>query len=68
MMADAKKSAEAVRKIQDTQRTIVNHKSNISRIERERGEKIKYFDQQIAREQAEINRHTKLIEELKRQI
>jgi len=67
-MADAKKSAEAVKKIQEIQRAIVNHKANISRIEYDKSNKIKSFDQQIFQEQAQINKNTKLIEELKRLI
>jgi hypothetical protein len=67
-MVDARKSAEAARKIQEISRTITNHQSNISRLEREKSEKLRYFDQQIMREQDEIKRHTRLIDELKRQI
>jgi hypothetical protein len=65
---DARKSAEAARKIQEISRTISNHQSNISRLEREKSERVKYYDQQIMREQDEIKRHTRLIDELKRQI
>ncbi|MGD0481949.1 MAG: hypothetical protein ABSA42_17390 [Terracidiphilus sp.] len=67
-MVDARKSAEAARKIQEISRTISNHQSNISRLEREKSERVKYYDQQIMREQDEIKRHTRLIDELKRQI
>ena len=67
-MVDARKSAEAARKIQEISRTITNHQSNISRLEREKSEKVRYYDQQITREQDEIKRHTRLIDELKRQI
>jgi len=67
-MVDARKSAEAARKIQEINRTITNHQSSISRLEREKSEKVKYYDQQIRREQDEIKRHTRLIDELKRQI
>lgn len=67
-MADAKRSEEALRKIQDIKRTINGHESNISRIEREKSDRVRYFDQQIKREQDEIKRHTKQIDELKRQI
>jgi hypothetical protein len=67
-MPDARKSAEAVKKIQDLQRTILNHQSNISRFERDKGERVRYFDQQIKREQDEIKRHNQQIAELKRQI
>lgn len=67
-MADPKKSAEAARKIQEINRTITTHQSNISRIEREKSDKVRYFDQQIKREQDEIKRHSRTIDELKRQI
>ena len=67
-MVDPKKSAEAVKKIQDIQRTIASHQSNITRIEREKNDRVRYFDQQIMREQDEIKRQTKAIEDLKRQI
>jgi phage-related minor tail protein len=68
MMADPKKSAEAARKIQEINRTITTHQSNISRIEREKSDKVRYFDQQIKREQDEVKRHSRTIDELKRQI
>lgn len=67
-MADPKKSAEAARKIQEINRTIATHQSNITRIEREKSDKVRYFDQQIKREQDEIKRHSRTIDELKRQI
>jgi hypothetical protein len=68
MMIDPKKSAEAAKKIQDINRTITTHQSNITRIEREKSDKVRYFDQQIKREQDEIKRHSRTIDELKRQI
>jgi hypothetical protein len=67
-MADARKSAEAARRIQEISRTITTHESNISRFERDKADKVKYYDQLIRREQDEIRRHTKLIDDLKRQI
>ena len=67
-MIDPKKSAEAARKIQEINRTITTHQANISRIEREKSDKVRYFDQQIKREQDEIKRHSRTIDELKRQI
>ena len=67
-MVDPKKSAEAAKKIQEINRTITNHQSNISRIEREKSDRIRYFDQQIKQEQDEIKRHTRTIDELKRLI
>ena len=65
---DAKKSAEAARKIQEINRTITNHQSNISRLEREKSDRAKDYEQRIMREQDEIKRQTRLIDELKRQI
>ncbi len=67
-MADVKKSAEAVRKIQDIQRTIASHESNISRIEREKSERIRYCDQQISSEKDRIKQYARQIDDLKRQI
>jgi hypothetical protein len=67
-MVDPKKSAEAVKKIQEIQHTIANHQSNIAKIERDKNDRNKYFDQQIRHEQDEIKRHTKAIDDLKRQI
>ena len=67
-MADPKQSAEAVRKIQEIQRVIANHQSTISRLEREKSDKVKYIDQQIRREQDEITRQNRQIDELKRRI
>jgi hypothetical protein len=68
VMVDPKKSAEAARRIQDINRTIQSHQTRISSLEREKGEKVKYYDQQIRHEQDEIKRHSRLIDELKRQI
>jgi DNA repair ATPase RecN len=68
IMVDPKKSAEAARRIQEINRTIQNHQSRISTIEREKAEKVKYYDQQIRHEQDEIKRYTRQIDELKRQI
>ena len=67
-MVDARQSAEAARKIQEISRTIQNHQSRILSLERERGEKVKYYDQQIKREQDEVKRHTRTIDDLKRKI
>lgn len=67
-MADAQRSAEAVRRIQEIQRRITTHQSNVSRIEREKAEKAKYLDQQIRSEQDRIKQCTQQIEQLKRQI
>jgi predicted RNase H-like nuclease (RuvC/YqgF family) len=67
-MVDAKKSAEALRRIQDIQRTIAGHESTISRLERDKNEKIKYLDQQVRNEQDRIRQLTRQIDDLKRQI
>jgi two-component sensor histidine kinase len=67
-MVDPKKSAEAARRIQEISHTIQNHQTRISSLEREKSERIRNYDQQIKHEQDEIKRHTKMIDELKRQI
>ena len=67
-MADVKKSAEALRKIQDIQRTIASHESNILRFEREKSERVRYYDQQIRSEQDRIKQYARQIDDLKRQI
>jgi len=67
-MADPKKSAEAVRRIQDIQRTIASHESKISSIEREKSERVRNYDQQISSEKDRIKQCTRQIDELKRQI
>jgi TolA-binding protein len=67
-MVDPKKSAEAAKKIQDINRTIQNHQTRIKSIETEKANRVRFYDQQIKHEQDEINRHSKLIDELKRQI
>lgn len=67
-MIDPKKSAEAARKIQEINRTIETHQANISRIEREKSDRVRYFDQQIKHELDEIRRHSRTIDELKRLI
>jgi hypothetical protein len=67
-MVDPRKSAEAARKIQDTQHTILNHQANISKIERDKSDRNRYFDQQIKHEQDKIKQLSKQIEDLKRQI
>ncbi|MGA3372454.1 MAG: hypothetical protein ABSC48_11915 [Terracidiphilus sp.] len=65
-MADPRQSAEALRKIQEIQRLITNHQSTISRLERDKSEKVKYLDQQIRREQDEIKRYNRQIDDLTR--
>jgi len=67
-MADPRQSAEAVRKIQEIQRVIANHQSTIDRLERDKSDKVKYIDQQIRREQDEITRQNRQIDDLKRRI
>lgn len=67
-MADPKKSAAAVKKIQDLQRLINNHQANITNIERDKANKIKYCDQQIRSQQDEIRKYNKQIDDLKRLI
>jgi hypothetical protein len=68
IMVDPKKSAEAAKRIQEINRTIQTHQTRISSIEYEKANKVRYYDQQIKHEQDEIRRHSKLIDDLKRQI
>jgi len=65
---DPKKSAEALRKIQEIQRKIANHDANIKRTEQEKIQRVRTYDQQIQREQDEIKRYSREIDTLKRQI
>ena len=67
-MNDPKKSAEAVKKIQELQNKIQSHSSRISQIENEKKVRMAGFDQQIKSEQNQINQHKAKIEEFKRQI
>lgn len=67
-MTDPKKAAEIARKIQDISRSMKSHESNIERIEREKNDKVKYYDQQIKREQDELKKLSKQIDDLKRQL
>jgi len=67
-MNDPKKSAEAVKKIQEIQKTIASHQATIARIEHEKGDRIRYYDQQIRSEQDRIKPYERQIEDLKRQI
>lgn len=55
-MADPKKTAEIAKKIQDIFKTVSNHESNISKVEREKNDKVKYYDQQIKQKKDELNR------------
>lgn len=68
MVTDPKKSAEALRKIQEIQRKIANHEANIKRTEQEKIQRVRIYDQQIQREQDEIKRYSREIDTLKRQI
>lgn len=67
-MNDPKKIEEISRKIQDISRQIQNHKSTVDRVEREKTEKARYYDQQIKREQDEINRLGREIDNPKGQL
>jgi len=67
-MVDAKKSEEALKKIQELMNKIKAHESRKLQIENEKSFKIKYFDQQIKSEQDQIKQHSNEIETLKRQI
>ena len=50
IMSDPKKTKKISRKIQDISRSIQSRESNVDRIEREKNEKMRYYDQQIKRE------------------
>jgi hypothetical protein len=67
-MNDPKKSAEAVKKVQELQNKIQGHSTKISQIENEKKVRTGIFDQQVKSEQNQINQHKAKIEELKRQI
>ncbi len=67
-MNDPKKTAELSKKIRDTARSIQSHETNISRLEREKNEKARYYDQQINRERDEIKRLNRQVDDLKRQL
>ncbi len=67
-MNDPKKSAEAVKQIQELQKKIQGHATRISQIENEKKVRMGIFDQQIKSEQNQINQHKAKIEEFKRQI
>jgi uncharacterized coiled-coil DUF342 family protein len=76
-MADPKKEAEIARKVQEISRTISTHESQLSRLERdksdkvrdlerEKNDKVRDFDQKINREREEIKKLNKQIADLKR--
>jgi predicted nucleic acid-binding Zn-ribbon protein len=67
-MNDPKKSAEAVKKIQELQNKVKGHSLKISQIENEKKARMNFFDQQIKSEQNQMQQHSKQIDELKRQI
>jgi len=67
-MADTRKSDEALRKIQDIKQTMKSHESRITQLEREKSDRVRYFDQQIKSEQDLIKQYTRQIDDLKRQI
>jgi hypothetical protein len=67
-MADTRKSDEALRRIQDIKRRVDGHQANITRIEREKADRIRDFDQRIRNEQEQIKQYTRQIDDLKRQI
>jgi chromosome segregation ATPase len=67
-VSDPKKIQEISRKIQEISRSVQSHQSNIDRIEREKNDKTRYYDQQITRERDEIKRLDRQIEDLKRQL
>ena len=65
-MSDPKKDAEIARKVQDITRTISSHESQLSRLEREKIDKVRDLDQKINRERDEIKKLNKQIADLKR--
>jgi uncharacterized coiled-coil DUF342 family protein len=76
-MADPKKEAEIARKVQEISRSINTHESQLSRLERdksdkvrdlerEKNDKVRDFDQKINREREEIKKLNKQIADLKR--
>ena len=67
-MNDPKKSAEALKKIQEIKNKINSHTMRISQFEHEKSVKIKNCDMQIANEQNQIKQYSKQIDELKKQI
>ena len=55
-MSDPQKTAEIVRKMQDILKSVANIDSNVSRLERDKNDKINEYDQKINRGRDEINR------------
>jgi hypothetical protein len=67
-VSDPKKTQEISRKIQEIARLVQSHETNIGRIEKEKNDKTRYFDQQIAHERDKIKQLNRQIEDLKRQL
>ena len=67
-MNDPKRSAEATKRILELQKVISTHQSNIANLNRQKSEKIRYFDQQIKNEEDRVKQHNNQIVILKRQI
>ena len=67
-MNDPKRSAEATKRILELQTVISTHQSNIANLNRQKSEKIRYFDQQIKNEEDRVKQHNNQIVILKRQI
>jgi peptidoglycan hydrolase CwlO-like protein len=63
---DPKKEAEIARKVLDLTRSIASHESQITRLEREKSDRIRELDQRINREREEIKRLNRQITDLKR--
>jgi len=67
-MNDPKKSAEALKRIQELQQKIKGHSTKIAQIENDKKFRIKNFDQQIMAEQEHVKQYSKQIDDLKKQI
>jgi uncharacterized protein Veg len=67
-MADTRKSDEALKKIQDIKQRMKSHESRVVQLEREKGDRVRQYDQQIKFEQDQIKQFTRQIDDLKRQI
>jgi hypothetical protein len=67
-MNDPKRSAEATKRILELQKVISTHQSNLANLNRQKSEKIRYFDQQIKNEEDRVKQHNNQIVILKRQI
>ncbi len=65
-MSDPKKEAEIARKVQEISRSISTHESQLSRLEREKNDRVRDYDQKINRERDEIKKLNKQIADLKR--